>query len=186
MDTAITRYAKGAIAFHWIIAALVLANYALVQIAGNVDKAVKGVYVGPHKAIGITILFLTLLRIIWRLTHARPDVAAGVKPWEAALAKTAHALFYILLISIPLTGWMMSSAASGGGGVGWFGLFEIPGLPFAENRPLAGEIYDFHKIMGQAMFVLIVLHILGALKHQFFDKVPVLAKMGLGDGSRNV
>ncbi len=180
MSAPLSRYSKGAIAFHWIIAALVITNYVLVKIAEEVDKAVKGDFMGPHKAIGITVLVLTILRIVWRLTHTRPDVTRGVKPWEARLAKTAHALFYILLIAIPLTGWMMSSAASGGGPVSWFGLFDIPGLPLAKDRSAAGTLHEFHEIMGKAMFVLILLHIAGALKHQYFDKVPVLAKMGLG------
>ena len=182
MAAAMTRYSKGAIAFHWIIAGLVLSNYVLVKLAEGADKAVKGDYMGPHKAIGITVLTLTVLRIIWRLTHQRPEVAAGIKAWEAKLAKAAHALFYILLIAIPLTGWMMSSAASGGGPVSWFGVFDIPGLPFEKSRDAVGTLHEVHEIMGKAMFVLIILHVLGALKHQFMDKVPVLSKMGLGSG----
>jgi len=182
MAHTISRYSKGAIAFHWIIAALVIANIVLVEIAEDLERAEKSVYMDPHKAIGITVLVLTVLRIVWRLTHARPDVASGVKPWEAKLAKTVHALFYVLLISIPLTGWMMSSLFSGGGGVSWFGIFEIPGLPFAQDREAGGFVHDLHEYMGKAMFILIILHVLGALKHQFMDKVPVLAKMGLGKG----
>ncbi|WP_164115469.1 cytochrome b [Sphingorhabdus sp. Alg239-R122] len=178
----LNRYSRGAIAFHWIIAALVLANYVLVNIAHDLERSAKAVYMDPHKAIGITILVLTVLRIIWRLTHKRPDVAHGVKPWEAMLAKTAHSLFYILLIAIPLTGWMMVSAY-GSSGVDWFGIFEIPALPVEESRDVGGQLHDIHEIIGKAMFVLIILHVLGALKHQFFDKLPVLAKMGLG---RNV
>ena len=168
------RYSTGAIAFHWTIAALVITNYILIKATDFVDKDARGALMEPHKAIGITVLTLTVLRIIWRLTHARPDMAA-LKPWQAKLAKTVHALFYILLITIPLTGWMMASRNPDG--VSWFGLFNIPGLPVPGTKAAGGVYHEVHEIAGKLMFVLILLHIAGALKHQYYDRIPVIRKM---------
>ena len=174
MSSSPSRYSTGAIFFHWGIAALVIANYILIKATDFVDKDARGALMAPHKAIGITVLTLTVLRILWRVTHPRPGMTA-LKPWEAGLAKTVHALFYILLITVPLSGWMMASGNPAG--VSWFGLFNIPGLPVPDTRAAGGVFHEVHEIAGKMMFVLILLHVAGALKHHFYDRIPVLRKM---------
>jgi cytochrome b561 len=96
----------------------------------------------------------------------------GLKAWEVALARVTHALFYLLMLGMPLSGWLMHSAFSGGKPVGYFGLFNLPGIPMAVNKPLGGVFHEMHELGGYAMLALFALHVAGALKHQFLDRHP--------------
>jgi len=91
------------------------------------------------------------------------------------LARVVHFVFYLLLIGLPLMGWLGSSME--GEAIDVFGAFTIPGLPVAANRGLGHEILEVHGTLGQIMLYLIVLHVLGALKHQFWDKDGNLYRM---------
>ena len=168
-----TRYASGAIAIHWIVAVLIATNFALVWSA---EDAPKEDAMANHKAIGISILLLTVLRIVWRLTHRAPPLSETLKAWEAALARVVHALFYFLMVAIPFSGWAMSSAASGKP-VGMFGVIDMPPLPFPQDRAIAGVFADTHETLATLMLALFALHAAGALKHQFLDKDGTLARM---------
>lgn len=171
------RYSTGAIAFHWIIALLIALNFALAWIAEDLPKEQAGAMMGNHKAIGITVLLLTVARILWRLTHRPPAFLTSLQPWEAMLARVTHALFYVLMIGLPLAGWLMHSAYSGGAPVNAFGLFSYPGLPLAADKAGAHTAGEVHEVLATAMLVLAGLHVLGALKHQFLDRDGSLARM---------
>ncbi len=171
------RYSRGAIAFHWIIALLIVLNVAAALISERLPKAEAVQVMGNHKAIGITILLLSLGRFAWRLTHRPPPFVATLKPWEAALARTVHSLFYILMIAIPLTGWLTHSAFSGGKPIGVLGLFSYPGLPLMQDRGLGETLGGVHEVLAFGMLALLALHVTGALKHQFFDRDGTLGRM---------
>jgi cytochrome b561 len=171
------RYSAGAIAFHWIIAVLVALNYAFAWIAEDLPKEQAGQLMGNHKAVGITVLLLTVARILWRLTHRPPAFLTSLQPWEAMLARVTHGLFYVLMIAIPLAGWLMHSAYSGGAPVNAFGLFSYPGLPLAADKAGAHTAGEVHEVLATAMLFLAGLHVLGALKHQFLDRDGSLARM---------
>lgn len=171
------RYSAGAIAFHWIIALLILLNYVAVWVASTMPKPEKMQVMANHKAIGLTILTLSVLRILWRLTHRAPPFAAGVKRWEAALARTVHTLFYVLIIAIPLTGWAMVSSFGAGKPVSWFGLVDVPALPVSSDRATSGAFNEAHELLAIAVLLLLMLHVAGALKHQFFDRDGTLGRM---------
>jgi cytochrome b561 len=96
--------------------------------------------------------------------------------WERLLARTTHVLFYGLMIGAPLLGW---AAASAGGApeVPLYGAVPAPNLPLPLNDNLADELGDLHKLMVKAIYVVLALHVLGALKHHFFDKDEVLHRM---------
>ena len=162
---------------HWLIAAAIIGNYVLVNVAEESSEAMEEMLVGYHKALGITILLLTVLRIIWRITHKPPPLAVTLKPWERALARISHAGFYVLMIGIPLTGWMMTSAFSGGAPVDMFGLFQMPGLPLAQSRDTAGVLHEVHETGAKIMFVLFILHVAGAFKHLLIDKDGTMQRM---------
>lgn len=182
INTAQARYSTVAIILHWLIAVLVIVNWRLAEAAEHLEGPAADAYMGPHKAIGISVLALTLLRIVWRLAHRPPPLRADMAAWERLLAKTVHALFYILLVAIPVLGWIASS--SFGYGVDMFGLFNVPALPVA-NDPDAGKwVIGLHKAMWTPFMILIVLHILGALKHHFIDKDGELGRMIPGLGKR--
>lgn len=155
-----STYSSVAITLHWLIGLLIIANIALVLSGGPMPW---------HKSIGMTVLVLSLLRWAWRLGHRPPPLPATVRPWEKGLAHALHWTFYLLIVLIPLSGWAMSSGSLKPRPLNWFGLFDIPYLPITRGGALYETSHEFHEIMGLAMIGLIALHILGALKHQFFD-----------------
>lgn len=164
------RYSRGAIVLHWLVAVLIMLNFAAAWVSEDMSKPDRAMIMGYHKAIGITILLLTLLMIVWRVAHRPPALADTLKAWEAALARVTHAAFYFLLLAIPLAGWAMVSAFGKGKGVSIFGLFTMPALPVAHDKPTAEMFYEMHEVLATLMLVLFVLHVVGALKHHFIDK----------------
>lgn len=171
------RYSRGAIAFHWIIALLIALNFAAAFVAEDLPKAEAMQVMSNHKAIGIIILLLSIGRVVWRVTHPAPPLLDTLKGWEAKLAKVTHALFYILIIAVPVAGWGLHSAASMGKPVSLFGIFAMPALPVPFDKPTGGLFGEIHEIFAFAMLGLIVLHLLAALKHQFLDHDETLRRM---------
>jgi len=162
------RYSNGAILLHWVIAIAVIVNWRIAEAGEHLPDAQRGEVMGHHMALGMTILFLTLLRLAWRLTHRPPPLASTLKPWERALARTVHTIFYVLLIGLPLGGWLATSFY--GGGVNIWGLFTVPGLPVPTDEHLGHEIFHAHAFGGTVLLALVALHVLGALKHHFYDR----------------
>ena len=108
------------------------------------------------------------------------SASAGVSPippsrWQKLTARATQVLFYAFLIAMPLVGWAASSAA--GRDILWFGLFEWPLLPIGGGRETAGQLMDLHELAAKALYVLIFLHVAGALKHHFIDRDNVLHRM---------
>lgn len=176
------RYSTGAIILHWLIAIAVIVNWRLAETAEHLEGAAAAVYMNPHKAIGITVLVLTLARLAWRFMNPPPPMDPEIAAWERYLARTVHVTFYVLLIGLPLGGWIAISAY--GRGIEWFGLFTVPALPVGENPDLGKSVIELHATFGSIMILLVGLHILGALKHQFFDRNNELGRMIPGLGKR--
>ncbi len=176
------RYSTGAIILHWVIAILITLNYIGAWSAEDLPAAEKAYAMAGHKAFGITILVLTVLRIVWRLTHRPPPLSPTLKTWEAGLAKAVHSLFYLVMIAVPLMGWATHSAASGGKPVNAFGLFAYPGLPLEQSKANAELFGEVHEVLGIVMLALVLLHVLGALKHQFLDRDGEMRRMWFGKG----
>lgn len=169
------RYSGVAMLLHWTIAILVIMNWRIAETAEHLQGAARDDVWGYHMAWGITILVLTLARLAWRLVHKPPALSAHLKPWERALAKTVHTVFYILLIGLPLGGWLAMSMY--GSGIDWFGLFTVPALPTGTNKALGETIFEAHATGGTVLLLLIALHVLGALKHTFIDRDGTLWRM---------
>jgi cytochrome b561 len=131
----------------------------------------------PQPVTGITILLLTLVRIVWRFARPAPPLVETLQAWEAAVAKVTHWLFYFLMLAIPVTGWGQHSAGTGGKAVSMFGLFEMPALPVGHDKPTIGVFHEAHEIAATLMFLLFFLHVAAALKHQFFDKDTTMRRM---------
>ncbi|QPC99641.1 cytochrome b [Qipengyuania soli] len=166
--TAARRYSIGAMIFHWLIAILVIMNWRIAETAHHLKGADQMAVYGYHKAWGMLILALTVGRLLWRWTHPVPPLPADLKPWEAKLARAVHIIFYVLLIGLPIGGWLATSF--GARPIDFFGMFTIPTLPVGENKELSHTIFEAHATGGSIFIYLIALHILGALKHTFFDK----------------
>ena len=175
-NSGFSKYSKAAILLHWLIAILVVTNVVLVSMAEGLPREAKAPYMDPHKAIGISILALSLFRLLWRLGHKPPPIPGAVPGWQAMLGRTTHALFYFLIIAVPLTGWLMVSAAPGSPGANFFGLFMLD-LPVGDSKQLSGIGYDAHEILTKPLVILIFLHVAAALKHQFIDRLPFIQRM---------
>ncbi len=160
------RYSGAAIVFHWTIAAGVLLNLWIGIVGGSF---------AIHKAVGITVLVLTIGRVAWRLAHRPPPLPATVPGWQRGLAHATHWSLYALLLAMPLTGWAMASGGAVRRPLTWFGLFDIPYLPV--SPPTASAAQDGHAVLGYMMLALVALHVAGALHHHFVVRDRVLARM---------
>jgi cytochrome b561 len=182
------RYTTVAIALHWSIAALILLNLGTGFVMEGLPKPWKAVVVPFHISSGITILALTVLRIVWRLTHRPPPLSAGLTRWERVAAHTAHSLLYVLMVAMPLIGWSIISAhpprAEGAASI--WGLLRLPAIAPISNladsaqKAAHGVFVNAHAVGGWILVGVLVLHVAGALKHQWFDREPELARMGIG------
>lgn len=171
----IDRYSRGAIWFHWIIAALIAVNLAIGLLHESLLDGVAGA-IPLHKSIGLSVLALTLARIGWRLTHRPPRLPVELPAWERAAARASHVAFYALLLLLPLSGWAMGSAGREARyPTRWFGLFDVPHLPVSAQTAALGD--GAHTVLGYAMAVLVVLHVAAALRHHFVLRNAVLGRM---------
>lgn len=169
------RYSSVSLYLHWLIAALVLVQVALIMVRDETEGEFARTLLNIHKSVGLGILVLTLARIGWRVANPAIPLPDTMPRWQKLLARATHVLFYIVLIGMPLGGWAASSAA--GRDIIWFGLFEWPELPIGGGREMAGQLMDMHELGAKALYVLIALHIGGALKHHFVDRDNVLHRM---------
>lgn len=175
MRTPATTYSGVSIFLHWTIALLVIGQVALIMISDEVSGSDRGFWIGLHKSGGLTILVLTLVRLAWRLKEPWIPLPVDTPGWQKVAARVTHVGFYVLLLAMPLVGWAASSAA--GRGIEWYGLFDWPLLPIGGGRDVARDLMDLHSLAAKAMYVLIALHILGALKHQFIDRDNEVRRM---------
>ena len=170
-----TRYSAVAQLLHWIIAALIVTQFALAWTADDLPLgAHKLAILARHKSFGMTVFMLAIARLVWRWANPPPGLPAGMSPIERALARATHITFYVLLFVMPITGWMMSSAKNYS--VSWFGLFTWPDL-IAKNEAAFDVLKAIHDYLGDALFAIAVLHVLAALKHHFWNKDDVLKRM---------
>lgn len=174
-ETSQSRYSVGAMLLHWAIAIAVIINWRLAETAHELPKAEQAWWMGQHKALGITILALTLLRLVWRLIHPVPPLQASLAKWERTLARSVHMIFYVLLIGLPVGGWLATSYF--GKGVDMWGLFTLPALPVGNSPDTGKQIFELHHTGGSIMIYLIGLHVLGVVKHTFWDKAGTLWRM---------
>lgn len=195
MTAASHRYSSVAIALHWVIALCILSMIPMgLWMTSAIEQpdtqALAYRVFQIHKSIGFLILGLTVLRIVWRLTHRPPALPGGMKRWEAFAASATHVAFYGLMLALPLTGWLYVSAGWAVSNdkalevaTSWFGLFPIPHLPGVADLPagvkraLAFQAMGAHSLLAWGAVVLIVLHVGAALKHHFLDRDGVLSHM---------
>ncbi len=180
-----SRYSAVAVALHWMMALMMIANLVSgLRLEDLLDSEIASevasgrFLVGLHKSLGLTVLALTLVRLGWRLGHTPPPLPGHMTPLERLLSKISHGGFYALMLALPLSGWAFVSTAKTLRPLPWFGLFEVPKLPLP--RGLYGLAREGHEVMGFVMIGLVLLHVLAALKHQFFDRDRLLARMWFG------
>jgi cytochrome b561 len=182
MTATTTRYSNVAVALHWLIGLAIIGNLAGGLLHESAPKDMQGAIMAVHKATGITILALSFVRLFWRLAHRPPPYEPTLKPWEVATAKITHWAFYLFMIVIPLTGWLMTSAGSRKWPLNWFGLFDLPYLPVAQDKGFANTMAYAHVYGSYLLIALLVLHIGAAFKHLFVDGDGTFARMVPGAG----
>jgi len=169
------RYGSVAQLFHWLVVVLIVTQYVLASMAHDLPPNLeKLTLLARHKSVGITVLTLAVLRLIWRWLNPVPELPRHMPAWERFAAHASHFLLYALILVIPLTGWLMSSAKNYT--VSWFNLFSLPNL-VGPNEKLFDFFHETHEILATVLFYLALLHIAAALKHHFYDRDNVLRGM---------
>jgi cytochrome b561 len=171
---AAARYDNVAIAFHWLLALMLIGSFGVGLYMSGLPFSVQRVKLfNYHKWAGMTILALTVLRLLWRLRHAPPAEVAGPR-WQQHAAKATHGLMYLLCLVIPMVGWAYSSAA--GFQIVVYGVLPLPNILMVDPE-LAKAIKPWHAWLAYALAALVLLHVAAALKHQFVDHDGLLARM---------
>jgi cytochrome b561 len=174
-SVAAPRYTATAVAFHWIVAVLILCSAGMgLYISGMPLSPRKLQFIAYHKWNGITIFALVALRLGWRATHPAPPLPASMPAWQRLAAHASHIALYLLMISIPLIGWLQSSAA--GVPVIWFGVLPLPS-PLDRDKPLADFLLSAHRYLNYGLLLLIALHAAAAIKHHLIERDDVLTRM---------
>ncbi len=161
---------------HWSMALLIIALIVLGWLMVGMD------YYNPwatpaldyHKALGMLVLILCLLRLAWLLCSITPAESLSLKQWERFLAKSVHRIFYLLMLLIPISGYVISTSL--GAGIDIWGYFEFPAL-FTIGDGVKDWAIAWHFYLAYFIAVLLLLHTLAAFKHQFIDKDGTLKKM---------
>jgi cytochrome b561 len=171
-----TPYTRTAIAFHWLIALLIVCGFSLGWVMTDIPgfTPTKLRYFSWHKWIGVTVFALAVLRILWRATHAAPPLPHGMPAWQRGAAHATHLLLYALMILIPASGYLYSSAANVP--VVYLGLVPLPRL-IAPDPTLKVVLKTVHIGLNYTLLVLVVLHVAAVLKHQCLDRDGLLARM---------
>jgi cytochrome b561 len=174
-----------AIVLHWLIAAAILVMLGFGFYLARMPQSDPRLFplVQLHKSIGLTILVLSLVRLVWRLINPVPPLPATLSPAMKFAARTTHVLLYVLIITISLSGWAYVSASPLGFPTRWFGLFRWPHLPFLATLPrveklhIVGGLFSLHAWLALATALLLGLHIGAALMHHFLLRDDVLRRM---------
>ena len=169
------RYTPTAIFLHWLVALGLVGTFAL-------GFYMEGLPLSPnklklyswHKWAGISLLGLVVVRLAWRLTHRVPELPATMGPAARFLAHAGHWLLYVLMLAIPVSGWLMSSAQ--GVPVVWFGVLPLPDL-VSRDAALGALLRDIHVTLNYTLLVVVIGHVAAALQHHFIKKDTVLARM---------
>ncbi|MDX1442740.1 MAG: cytochrome b [Gammaproteobacteria bacterium] len=157
------RYGRVAQAFHWVVAILVFIQVGIGIYVDDLPLGIERIkWMTRHKAIGITILALVLLRLAWRWINPAPSLPEHLPRWQRVTAFTTHGLLYGLLVAAPIAGWLTASAA--GLGVSWFGVFTVPAL--IEKTPGLVDTFEaWHEGLVFALALTVLLHVGAAIWH---------------------
>ena len=185
----VQRYTKTAMVLHWIVALLIFTNVGLAWTWPNLlpDAQVRPA-IDLHKSIGITILGLAILRILWRFGHRPPPLPSNYAQWERTASLIVHWGLYAILFAMPLTGWIMDSAYEKAATTPMYlyGLIQWPRIGFivtmdpATKKSVHDTFGAAHALIAYAVYALFVLHVAGALKHQWLDGTRELQRMWPG------
>ncbi|WP_425330245.1 cytochrome b [Trinickia soli] len=175
-DVQRNAYTAGAIALHWIIATLIFGGFALgwmmTRIPGITPDKLR--FYSWHKWIGVTVLALAVLRVLWRLTHRAPPLPDSMRVWQRRAAHLGHILLYVLMIAIPVSGYLYSSASNIP--VVYLGIVPLPPI-IAPDPELKVWLKSIHITLDYGLLVLVIGHVAVAVKHHWLDGDGLLYRM---------
>lgn len=175
MNEPVNRYDGVAMSLHWLVALLIFAAFPLGVYMHDLPLSpAKLQYFSYHKWIGISILSLVVVRAVWRFTHTPPPLPASTPRWEVVVSHLTHLALYGLLLTIPLSGWLMSSAK--GFQTVWFGVLPLPDL-VGKDKALGELLTTVHQVLNLTLFLLVGMHIAAVIKHKFIDRDQILERM---------
>lgn len=163
---------------HWAIALMIIVQIPAGMFMSQMDfSQTKFTMYQLHKSFGFIVLGLSLFRLYWRLTHPIPALPDNTAGWKAAAAKLTHVGFYVVIIGIPLTGWLMVSASPLEIPTKIFFAIPVPHWPVPISEASEGLFRLSHELLAKATIALLVLHVGAALNHHFREKDDVLIRM---------
>lgn len=181
---ALSRYSAVAITLHWLIALLILGNIVLAWTFQNTPQGLLWFnLIQLHKSVGITVLVLSLARLGWRLLNPPPPEPATLQPWEHIASRVVHWGFYVIMLGMPLSGWVLVSASTKGlptllyGKIPWPHIGPVHALPLDARKVWSGNAANTHEVLAWLAYLLIVLHVGAALKHWLIDRDTVIGRM---------
>lgn len=159
--------------FHWLIFLLVTGMIIYGYCMSYFPKSDQPLVYNIHKLCGLLVLALMILRMIWALMNPKPKLPSKTPLWEIALERLMHFSLYLVLLAMPIAGWLLSSAAGKPPKL----LGVSLGLPIAKSESLASIADKVHVTLAVVIIVMVALHVLAALKHHFVDKDNILKRM---------
>jgi cytochrome b561 len=169
------RWGFVSIGLHWLTVIMVVSLCLAGLIMEDLPTGTFKIQVySLHKSFGLTVLALTVFRLMWRLIAGKPEALSSIPAWQRLMATLTHNLMYLVLLLMPLSGWLYNSAS--GFPLKYFGLFKVPKLSsFDRNiKVFAG---DAHETLFYVLALLLFVHALAALKHHYIDKDTTLTRM---------
>ena len=169
------RYTITAIVLHWLTFALIACGFSLALYMVDLPLSPSKLkYFSWHKWIGVTVFLLALARIAWRLTHRPPALPQDIPRWQQRAATANHVLLYALIVIIPISGWLYSSAA--GVPTVYFGVLPLPDL-VTRDKALAAQLKWAHITLNYTLLAVVFAHVAAAIKHHFVERDDVLRRM---------
>ena len=178
-----SRYTRTAIALHWVVALLLLGQFAFGLMLGDIPRGTpaRGYYVNLHKSSGILIGLLILLRLGWRLTHTPPPLPGGMPRWQRHAARASHIALYACMLALPLSGYLASNFSKHG--VKFFNLVRwAPWGP--DDKTLYAVFNGAHHLAALLLALLVGVHVLAVAKHMLVDRDRLLLRMWPQRGTR--
>lgn len=174
------RYGAMAMTLHWLLALMIVASFSAgFYMTGLPFSPQRLKLFNWHKWAGITILALTALRLLWRLSHPPPPLPAciveAMPGWQLVAHRGTHLLLYLLFFAVPLAGWAYSSAL--GFPIVWFGVVPLPDFVPVNKEFAEAVLKPLHHGAAYALGAVVLLHAAAALKHHFVDHDGLLDRM---------
>ena len=187
----IKRYTSVAISLHWLIAFFLIGLLAMGKYMTHLEEAdpLRFTLTQWHKSFGITVLFLAVVRVLWRVTHKPPVLPVNTPRFESVASHATHVLMYLLMVVIPLSGWVFVSVSPLNLETLLFGAIPWPHISFLSSLPekesLSVQAGQLHMWLANTLLLLVLLHTCAALFHQIVQRDRLLLRMWMSDSHRD-